>query len=118
MVDKWFHGGAPRLKKILPPKETGAASSASYGGAEVCRRDRIYVTKNVDEAKIFAAMYPIDSGHVYEVIPHGEIINDPDYCGTPGDVIECESATVVRRIKVTNKELLKIRKQILADARG
>lgn len=112
-MDRYFHGGAPNLKKILPPSITQAPSCASYGAAAVCRRDRVYLTKDVREAMIFAALHPSDRGTVYEVRPVGAVENDPDYLGPPGQCVAVESADVIGVIPVKRKELFKIRKWVL-----
>lgn len=112
-MDKYFHGGAPKLKKILPPSITQAPSCASYGAAAVCRRDRVYLTKDLREAMIFAALHPSDNGAVYEVIPVGAVENDPDYNGPAGICVEAVAAEIVRVVPVKRKELFKIRRWIL-----
>lgn len=112
---KYYHGGAPKLKEILPPSVTGAPSNADYGAAAVCRRDRVYLTTDVREAMLFAALHPSNNGTVYEVRPAGGISHDPDYLGPQGGCVEAERADIIRVVPVKKKELFKIRRWILAD---
>lgn len=99
----YFHGGVRKLKvgeRILPPKNTGAASNADYGGEGVTRRDRVYLHVDVDQARLYACMYPPNGrGWVYEAEPLGDIELDPDYKGPPGESISCPRARVVRVVE-------------------
>lgn len=113
MPPRYFHGGPRGLRWIEPPCKTGAPSTASYGGAGVCRRDRVYVTASPDAALMYAAMHPSMKGVVYQVEPVGEVADDPD-CNEPGLSFECERARVVKVYKFSGKTLAAIRKQVMA----
>lgn len=112
---KYFHGGPRGLREILPSEITGAPSCASYGGAEVCRRDRVYLTTIYKQALIYAAMHPSGNGVVYEVEPVGVVELDPDYNGPPGESVSAVSARVLRRFRIPNKDLMRIRRWILEE---
>ncbi len=93
---RYYHGGYGKLKAgnmLLPPTITGAKSCADYGAAHVCRRDKVYVTTDIDAARFAASMTP--NGKVYEVFPVGELTADPD-CLVSGESFECDKARVVR----------------------
>jgi hypothetical protein len=110
---EYYHGGVPGLRvgqMILPPTVTGARSTAEFGAAGVCRRDRVYVTSQPAVAVVFAAGYPSKPGVVYRVRPIGELRLDPDYHGRPGDSLECERAEVLQVIQLkgaTRKKALR-----------
>lgn len=109
----YYHAGPVGLREILPPNVTGAASSASYGAAGVCRRDRVYVTTDLLAAVGFASLVPPrGDGAVYLVEPVN-IAPDPD-CNTPGLSFEAERARVIRRIRVSGKLLKQARKGMMA----
>jgi hypothetical protein len=96
-----FHGGVRRLHRgdvILPPAKTGAASTADYGAAHVCRRDRVYLTTDEGVAEIFACCYPAGRGDLYEVEPIGELEPDPD-CNELGLGFQAPMARVLRVVK-------------------
>lgn len=93
---KMYHGGYGGLKDgsmVLPPSVRGAKTCADYGAGHVCRRDKIYVTTDIDDARSIASQTP--NGKVYEVMPIGDISPDPD-CLVPGLSFECDRARVVR----------------------
>jgi len=93
---KYYHGGYGGLREgklVLPPSITGALSCADYGAHNVCRRDRVYITTGVEEARYIASKTP--GGKVYEVFPIGELADDPD-CSEKGLSFECVKARVVR----------------------
>ena len=113
----YYHGGAPRLKMILPPNKTGASTCASYGADKVCDRNKVYLGNSVEHAMIFAAMYPHGIGHVYKVEPIGDIEKDPDWYGEDGACVQCDAAKVIKRIKLPNKVLIMLRKEILKEHR-
>lgn len=109
----YYHAGPVGLREILPPTETGAVSTASYGAGAVCRRDRVYVTTDLLAAVGFASLLPPrGAGAVYEVAP----LNprpDPD-CNMPGLSFEAERARVLGRVQVTGKMLKRARKWMTA----
>lgn len=111
---KYYHGGPRGLREILPPSVTGAPSCASYGAEGICRRDRVYLTTLYEAAILYAAMHPSLNGVVYEVEPVGEITPDPDYLGPAGECVEAERAIVVRKFKISGKDLDRIRKGVMA----
>lgn len=114
-MGRYFHGGYGGLKTgalILPPTETGAASCSDYGGHLVCRRDRVYVTTDLDSAIVFAAMHHSNKGKVYQVEPLGELDPDPD-CKVPGQSFSCERAAILAVRKITNKQRRMIQRALL-----
>ena len=95
-VQAYFHGGPAGLAEILPPSVTATPSSADCGAERVCRRDRVYLTTSAEAARVFALFAPCKgSVAVYEVLPIGDVLPDPD-CVEPGLSVECERAHVVR----------------------
>ena len=114
---RFYHGGPRKLlgSRISPPVRTGAASTASYGAEGVCRRDRVYLTTDIEAAKIYAAMSPDGKGCVYEVRPVGEIEPDPD-CKVPGLSYQAKEAIVVSRTKLRPATIKAIRQVMMADA--
>lgn len=109
---KWYHGGGRGYKQVLPSSKTGVPCSADYGASAVCSRDKVYVTKDWQEAAIFAALHPSNKGVIYEVVPRGAIGPDPDYTGPAGTCIECDFADIVARHKLPFKSIKKIRKAL------
>lgn len=106
----YYHAGPRGLTIILPPKATGAASTAAYGASAVCRRDRVYVTTDFSAAVMFASLLP--NGTVYEVEP----INaqpDPD-CAMAGLSFEAAAARIVREHRIRGKELRRVRRRAVA----
>lgn len=99
---KLYHGGVPGLKpgdRLLPAVVTGAPSLHPYGS--VGRTDMVYVTSVEQEARIFAATHPSGKGCLYEVTANGDLYDDPD-CLEPGVSFCCNSATIVRSIKLSS----------------
>lgn len=100
---QYFHGGVRRLRaseSVLPPRNTGAPSLASFGGDGVTRRDRVYLTTDPDVAAFYALMFPPrGKGWVYEVEPVGAIELDPDWLGEPGESIAVPFARVIRVVE-------------------
>jgi rifampin ADP-ribosylating transferase len=115
---RYFHGGYGGLKVsdlVLPPSVTGAVSTASYGAASVCRRDRVYITSQFDNAVDAAAVHPSGRGRVYEVKPLGEITPDPDALLMPGQEPwswECPKAVVVAVHRIPGKTKKRIKKKL------
>ena len=100
----YWHGGAPGRKRgdlLLSSAVTGAKSTADFGAAGVCRRDRVYVTTDPAAAILYASAYP--RGVYYEVSPVGEIEPDPD-CDQPGLSYSCLAATVLRILHVSARQ--------------
>lgn len=95
----YYHGGVRRLKvgdRILPPKNTGAPSTARFGAAAVCRLDRVYMTSDQRAAGLYALLAPPRGrGWVYEVEPLGLIEPDPDWLGNPGVSVCAPAARVL-----------------------
>lgn len=111
----YFHGGCPRLRVgdfILPSSFTGSHTTADHGAAAVCRRDRVYITTDLQAAKLFAAMFPTARGDVYQVVPDGELEADPD-CKESGFSFQCERARIVACFKVKGSERAKIRRNMI-----
>lgn len=76
-----YHGGVRRLDRrgvVLPPSRTGMRCASDYGAGAVHRRDRVYVTTDLDGARLFALMAPGGPGDIYLVQPLGELEIDPD----------------------------------------
>jgi hypothetical protein len=91
-----YHGGPRGLRRILPPSVTGAPSCVDYGAGHVARRDRVYLTTEIEAARLLGAHAPFHGPcAVYEVEPEGELEHDPD-CDTPGLSWQCPSARVIR----------------------
>lgn len=111
----YFHGGFPRLRAgdfVLPPSVTGSHTTADYGAQAVCRRDRVYVTTDLQAAKIFAAMFPNGRGCVYEGEPDGALEPDPD-CRETGYSFQCPRARILAACKVKGSERSKIRRSMI-----
>jgi rifampin ADP-ribosylating transferase len=105
----FYHAGPIGLREILSPSITGAPSTAAYGAAGICRRDRVYVTTDLACAVGFASLVPPHgAGAVYEVEPVNPV-SDPD-CHMPGLSFEAESARIIRRVSVPGKALKQARK--------
>lgn len=101
----YYHGGPagiPRFGFVQPPSITGAKSTADFGAAGVCRRDRVYVTTSLPAAMMFA------SGHadprVYVVEPVGELEPDDD-CNEAGMSFTCVRAWVKSIIRMRDEEV-------------
>ena len=101
----YYHGGTRTLGRgrlLLPPSRTGAPSSADFGAGAVCRRDRVYITTDLDQARMFAIMAPPKgNGSVYEVEPIGALEADPDYSGSA----ECFQVPEARVLLIVEKRV-------------
>lgn len=101
-MGSYFHGGTRKLHRggiLLPPLKSGAASSADFGAGSVCRRGRVYITDDLDQARMFAILAPPKGeGSVYEVEPLGELERDPDFLGESGSW-EVPMARVLRVVE-------------------
>lgn len=116
---KFYHGGYGGLcvgQSILPPSMTRAASTASYGAAAVCDRDKVYVTTDYDAALGFACAHPSGRGKLYEVEPVGDLEDDPD-ARKPGYSFQCERARIAKVFRVKGKLIKIVQKALLAEAR-
>lgn len=94
---RYFHGGPPHLRigdSIRPSSETGAQCTADYGAEGICRRDRVYVCTDRNDAIAYAAMHPSGKGRLYEVLPVGTLEPDPD-CNVLGLSWQCERAIIL-----------------------
>jgi len=93
---KLYHGGVPGLtlgQKLQPPSITGMRSCSEYDN-DHCRPDRVYLTTDVAEAAVYAALAPPGGrGDVYEAEPEGEL--EPDASGELGTAYAAPTATVV-----------------------
>jgi len=102
-VTAYFHGGIPGLAagdRVLPPSMTGTPTTADYGGAGVCRRDRVYATTELRFARVYAALAPFGGrGDVYEVELDDPIEPDGEGDSAAGDSVCAPSATVVQVIE-------------------
>lgn len=108
----FFHGGAPGLIPggwVLPPSETGAKSLLDWNieararGIDMkvlpARRDRVYVTKDMQSAAVFAIAHP-EAGDLYYVAPVGPLSPDPD-CLVPGESFEARRALVLAVLPIS-----------------
>jgi hypothetical protein len=116
----YFHGGAPWLRigdELLPPSRTGARSMYDLDPVElatlrletglnleredeVTRRDVVYATTSLDEAELFARLYPHASGGaIYRVELGAPVEPDPDYLGVPCRSFRAPSGVVVAIVK-------------------
>jgi hypothetical protein len=115
---RFYHGGYGGLQVgdfVLPPIETGAPSTASFGAKGWCRTDRVYVTSIFKMAMEPAALHPSGRGKVYEVEPIGELVPDPDAFLLPGQdpwSWECERARVIAVHKLRGKDIKRIKKAL------
>jgi hypothetical protein len=79
---------------------TGMPTTADYGGARVCRRDRVYATTELRFARVYAALASFGGrGDVYEVELDAPIEPDGDEDDGAGDSVCAPSATVVQVIE-------------------
>lgn len=105
MSVRYYHGGVRGLKKgdkLLPPCTTGSSSLLQFA-REIdpnCpqRDDRVYLTTDKRWAKFYASVIP--RGDLYEVIPEGELEDDPD-CLEKGLSYQCESAVIKRVVDIS-----------------
>ena len=112
-----YHGGPPGLRvgqSILPPAQTGVASTSEYGGAAVHDKSKVYVTPDKRAALMFASLHPSGDGQVYRVETRGDVIHDPD-CSEIGLSYTCDRAVVLGRVRVKRKTMKKVRAIMVAD---
>lgn len=115
-MSAYYHGGIPGLKVgdfVLPPSETGVPSNADYGAGEVCEKGKVYLTTDINAAKMFAAFYPLGDGWVYQVEPDGDLEPDKD-CLDDGLSWQCKRAKVMNGAPVSKYELNLIRMALMA----
>lgn len=112
---RYFHGGPAGLRgEILPPERTGAATTADYGAAHVCRRDRVYLLTDPELAIVYAAgAISQRPGWVYEVEPVGDVEPDADWLGPEGASV-CARRARIRRVhrRLTDAERRAVRRQL------
>jgi hypothetical protein len=101
---RYWHGGAPGLRagdRILPPDTTGTAYTliayarqvAAAAGFDCAQRtDRVYLTTDREDAKVYAFLYP--RGSLYRVQPDDPLEPDLD-CTVPGLSWQAPGATVL-----------------------
>jgi Rifampin ADP-ribosyl transferase len=98
-----FHGGTRKLHRgdvLLPPERTGAPTTADFGAAGVCRPDRVYLTTDLEAARLFAIMAPPKgNGSVYEVEPIGDLEVDPDYLAEDESAYAVPMARILRVVE-------------------
>lgn len=97
-----FHGGVTGLNvgdRIIPPSESGVKAAADYlpdqSQAEHVRRDRVYITSDLQAAILFAALRSPGGGDVYAVLPESPVEPDADYLAEPCDSWQCPAAIVL-----------------------
>ncbi len=114
---RYYHGGRGGMAKgqfVLPPSMTGAKSQANYGN-NLVDRSRVYVTTDYMAALMYAVT--VRDGDVYEVVPDGELLDDPD-CSEPGISFSCPRARIVRRLRFTRAERETVRQGLLDAVRS
>lgn len=77
-VGKLYHGGVRDLDvgdRVLPERDTGVERTGPRFGGRA-RADRVYLTTDVDAARVYAFLK--GQGDVYEVEPEGPLEPDPD----------------------------------------
>lgn len=98
-----YHGGQAGLRVgqlILPPAVTGVKGSDQYAtyAPGTYRRDRVYMTTDPEQARMFAALHPSGTaargGDVYRVQPLQGLARDRD-CKTPGLSWEAPCARIL-----------------------
>lgn len=97
----YFHGGAPGLHLndlILPPRLTKAKSVFIFGG-KLTRRDRVYVTDEINGARFYALLAVGGPGSVYRVEPIGLAEEDPDHLPDGSDCRAVEMARVLEVVE-------------------
>ncbi len=106
---KWFHGGPLRAGKggwIMSAASVGLSGRNTF--ADTYEADKVYVTTDKALAIRFAAKVLRFEGAVFEVEPIGPISSDP---GEGPSAFTCNSARVIRRIRIPGKLLKRERKR-------
>jgi hypothetical protein len=109
-----YHGGDRGLRVgdyILPPEKTGRSNTSGVAPEDVYRRDRVYITEHLQDAKLFAAKNNEDPV-VYVVEPVGELEPDDDN-KTPGRSLACTSAKIVAVREISAKEIQQARNAVI-----
>jgi uncharacterized protein len=112
----WYHGGISDLhpgELILPAEVPGVRSTTLEHRAKaiekdfgqeipaersfvgVYRPDRVYVTSDLDTARLYAT----GGGSVYEVDPVGALEEDPERDPLSGPAFMCEAARILRVVE-------------------
>lgn len=120
MTAPLYHGGYGGLsvgQLVLPPRKTGAPSTAGFGAAAVCDRDAVYVTTDFEAAMMFACAHPSGRGKLYEVEAIGDLVEDVDAKGR-GYSFKCPSARVKRVFKIKGKIIRNLQRAMLAELRN
>ncbi|MEM1040912.1 MAG: hypothetical protein AAGI12_15740 [Pseudomonadota bacterium] len=107
---KYYHGGPNGLKEyILPPDVTGAKSLAQYSHLNFCDTSKVYVST----CPYTAALYASSKGdRVYEVVPEGTLLPDPDHLGD-GVSFMCDRAKIKRVHRVAGRTRKLVRKALM-----
>lgn len=128
----YFHGGVAGLypgDRILPPATTGRRASRSFlpddlrGDADHVREDRVYLTTDVEIARMYAGLHPDGTrkrgGDLYRVTPEGPVEPDPDWLGGPGMSVQAVAAWVLGIVKtgVPRRPFLAFAQMVLAEER-
>jgi len=119
-MTRYYHGGAPHIRMVLPSRETGAIALTDYG-MDDCRRDKVYLTTSLDAAVLFASLHPSGHGTVYEVNPVGSVEPDPDFLGDGNDGIlslQCDKARVVKAVRVPSEIQAMMRHEVAGAQQG
>lgn len=105
---RYYHGGRPGMGEggeLLPPGTTRHwAASELFPRRAPVRADRVFITPDLNVARIYAALYPHaqERGAVYEVVPVGPLELDQD-CPIPGKSAMCERANIRSVIPMTRQ---------------
>jgi len=109
-MNKYFHGGPAGFQRhsfLLPPTITKAQCTTELVGSNpVHRRDRVYITTDINAALLFACVFK--RAAIYEVEPVGNLEIDPD-CDANGLSFECEKARILRVHKLSERMLRQAR---------
>lgn len=108
----YFHGGRPNMRRgeiVLPPSFSGTKVTLhKYGTRGVADVNKVYLTKNLNAAMIYAATYSAPKGGmVYECEPIGPIEPDPD-CNVPDLSFMCDRARIIKchRVGPRTREMI------------
>ncbi len=79
----------------------------------LCRIDRVYITPHIEHARMYACGANPNNPVVYEVIPEGDIEDDPD-ATAPGYSYACPKAKIIAIHKIPGKVIKKNKKRLRA----